>query len=80
MDVITILSVVKTVYKVSEWLIASTLDYGSMVLQGSIVVYFDQRTHAYACVHMVQNNKKCYKIVKKVESVFSFLISYFYFI
>ena len=30
------------------------------------VVYFDQQTHAYAYVHMVENNKKVYIIVKKV--------------
>ena len=31
-----------------------------------IVVYFNQQTHACACVHMVENNEKRYKIVKKV--------------
>ena len=30
------------------------------------VVYFDQRTHACACDHMVENNDKCMKIIKKV--------------
>ena len=31
-----------------------------------VVVYFDQQMHAYACVYMVENNKKRYKIVRKV--------------
>ena len=30
------------------------------------VVYFDQRTYAYACVHMVENNEKRLKIVKEI--------------
>ena len=29
------------------------------------VVYFDQRTHACAYVHMVENNEKRLKITKK---------------
>ena len=29
------------------------------------VVYFDQRTHACACVRMVENDKKHSKIIKK---------------
>ena len=29
------------------------------------VVYFDQQTHACACVHMVENNEKCLKIINK---------------
>ena len=28
-------------------------------------MYFEQRTHAYACVHMVENNEKRLKIIKK---------------
>ena len=31
-----------------------------------IVVYFDQRTHACAYIHMVENNEKHLKIIKKV--------------
>ena len=34
------------------------------------VVYFDQGAHACACIHMVENNKKCLKPLKKV--LFSF--------
>ena len=30
------------------------------------VVYFDQRMHACACVHMVKNNEKRLNIIKKV--------------
>ena len=30
------------------------------------VVYFDQQTHAWACVRMVENNKKHSKMMKKV--------------
>ena len=29
-------------------------------------MYFDQRTHAWACVHRVKNNEKHLKIIKKV--------------
>ena len=29
-------------------------------------MYFDQQTHACACVHMVENNEKRLKIIKKV--------------
>ena len=29
-------------------------------------MYFDQQTHACACVHMVKNNEIRYQIVKKV--------------
>ena len=32
------------------------------------VMYFDQRTHAWASVHMVENNKKRLKIIQKVLS------------
>ena len=35
-------------------------------LDSNSVVYFDQRTHACACVHMVKNNIKCLKTIKKV--------------
>ena len=28
------------------------------------VVYFDQRTHGCACIHMVENDKKCSKFIK----------------
>ena len=28
------------------------------------VVYFDQQTHAYTCIHMLENKEKCLKIVK----------------
>ena len=29
-------------------------------------MYFDQQTHACACIHMVENNEKRLKIIKKV--------------
>ena len=29
-------------------------------------MYFDQQTHACACVHMVKNNEKHLKMIKKV--------------
>ena len=34
--------------------------------EGVIVVYFDQQTHACACVRMVENDQKHKKIMKKV--------------
>ena len=33
--------------------------------QDKLIVYFDLRTHACACVHMVENNEKHSKIMKK---------------
>ena len=32
-------------------------------------------THACACVHMVESNEKCLKIIKKLKSVFFIMIS-----
>ena len=29
-------------------------------------MYFDLQTHACACIHMVINNEKCLKIIKKL--------------
>ena len=36
------------------------------LMGNSFVVYFDQRTHACACVRMVENDKKHKKMMKKV--------------
>ena len=30
------------------------------------VVYFDQQMHACTCVGMVENNEKCFKIIKNI--------------
>ena len=38
---------------------------GKRLFWHSSVVYFDQQTHAYACIHMVENDEKHSKIMKK---------------
>ena len=41
----------------------------NITINGAIVVYFDQRTHACACVRMVENDQNHCKMSEKVHNI-----------
>ena len=52
-------------YTIAMWALISALLLAWLCQQLQTVVYFDQWMHASACIHMVENNEKHSKIMKK---------------